>query len=274
MLEGWKKKTAVKGSQMFIADVVGNVAELVFLRYQHTLDHHLPMLRQGFKQVMYTPMKVAQKPIEFVLDLFPSIEGKEAHDKRMEETEEKRLDGLLEAGYHYTSAIGVGWGSLIVTEKILSRSMGTKELPGKMWTRVDLPVHVGTAALLGTPIASPVTGAFKDFTKKCMTIAGWSEEKAEQDARFVTAYILPNYLTLIPTVGAMGGFYLAEEKGVLRDIGKEKTTWYGVKNHEHHFEMTGKPAADTNMGSIPKGILEVAETLRVIDKHVPTKVTA
>ncbi len=258
---GWKEKNGKKALQMLAADVVGNVAEIVFLRYQEQLDKAVPFLKTGFKTVMHTPIKIIQKPLEWVIDHFGgSIEGEKGREERHQQTSEQRLDGLLNSAYHYTTAVGVGWGSLVLAEKGLSNVTKTNALPGRMWTRVDLPVHLVAAAILGSNMMKPVTGSMKDLTKKLMLTAGWSEEKAEQDSRFTMAYIVPNYLTLIPTVGMMGSLYKAESKGLLKDTPKKD--WFGQE--EHHFALTGKKAAAGEMGAIPAGLLKAAEKLGVI----------
>lgn len=251
----WQKKRNVKGAQMFIADVVGNAAEIIFLRYQESLDKALPFMKKCFKATFYVPMKAAQKPVEWVINNFAgSIEGEEGRTKRKNQNEEERLDGLLDAAYHYSSALAVGWGSLVVAEKAASRMMKTPELPHKMWTRLDLPVHCGIAAFLGSSMMKPATGTMKDLTKKVMVAAGWSEDKAEQDSRFALAYIVPNYLTLIPTVAAIGGLYKAESQGILKDIPKKGM----MGAEEHHFVPTGK--------ELPSGWMKIAQWAGIIGK--------
>ncbi|MDX2073480.1 MAG: hypothetical protein SFX19_03835 [Alphaproteobacteria bacterium] len=267
----WVKKSWTKSSQMLIADMVGNATEIIFLRYQEPFDKAFPFLKSAFKTAMYTPVKMLQKPIEWAIDnLAGSIEGEEGRELRHHQTEEQRLDGLLNSGYHYSAALAVGWGSLVLAEKGLSRATGTKELPGRMWTRLDLPVHLGTAWFLGTSAMQPVTGSIKDTTKNIMKAAGWSEEKAEQDSRFAIAYILPNYLTLIPTAGMMAGLYKAESKGVLIDKGQKSL--FGTP--EHHFEFTGKKAAPGELGGMTEGMLKIAKGLGIIHDPAAAKAVA
>jgi len=216
---GWHKKSGIKGLQMFAADVMGNTADMLFLRFQENIDKALPFLKGGFKTVMYTPFKILQTPLEWTINkLGGGIEGDEAREARMNQPQEQRLDGLLESGYHYTAAGLVGLGTLMATEKALSRFMGTGHVPNKVWWTVDFPVHLGTAALLGSSAMKPATDNIKGTMKKIMVASGWSEEKAEQDSRFVIAYILPNYITLIPTALSMGSLYYGASKGVLNEV--------------------------------------------------------
>lgn len=258
----WFRKSTGKGAQMFIADIVGNVTELLFLRYQEAFDKTIPVLKSGFKTAMYTPVKCIQQPLEWAIDKFAgSIEGEAGREARHHQTQEQRLDGLLDAGYHYSSALAVGWGSLVMAEKGLSKMMGTKALPGRMWTRVDLPVHLGMMWFLGSHMMKPATTSMKDLTKKLMVASGWNEDKAEQDSRFFMAYIVPNYLTLVPTVGMMGTMYKAESKGLVKDVGAKD--WFGEP--EHHFQMTGKQAQPGDLSAPGKMVLEVAKKLGVID---------
>ncbi len=269
---GHLRKIATKGSQMFIADVIGNGAEILFLRFQDDIDKKFPMMKKAFKSIFYVPFKFLQKPIEWTIDKFGrSIEGEEGREIRHAQTDEQRLDGLLNSSYHYASAIGVGWGSLVATEKCLSYYMKSKALPGRMWTAVDLPVHVGLTAFLGAPFMKPVTGSVKDLTKKIMIASGgWSEEKAEQDARFTVAYIIPNYLTLVPTVGMMNSLYKAESKGFLKDVGKKD--WLG--QDEHHFATTDKPLKEANFDLITTNILKLAKAIGVISSPGSGKTAA
>lgn len=272
---GWKNKRLVKGLQMFAADFMGNAADLMFLRYQESFDKAVPFVKTTFKSVMYLPTKILQSPIEWALGKFSGIEGADARDERMHQSEEKRLDNLLETGYHYLSAGLVGYTALINTEKYLSKVMNTSHVPNKMWWRLDFPVHLGAALVLGSKTASPVTGTIKDMLKKVMVgVGGWDEKKAEQDARFTIAYILPNYLTLIPTVGMMGGLYRAQEKGLVRAT--EKTSWLQKASHgklgdeTHAFEEVTK-------GSIPKDPTTMtgwAKILNILEEPSKSKTAA
>ena len=219
--EKWFQKGTEKAMHMLIADVAGNAADLLFLRFQNNFDQAVPIFKSSFKTSMRYPMQAIQAPLEWALGTLGGIEGGEEKEKRLNQTPEKRLDGLLDTTYHFASAAAVGYAALIATEKGLSHLRGTGHVPNKMWTRLDIPVHVGSALFLGSRMMQPVTGQMKEVLKKTMTGLGWSEEKAEQDSRFTIAYILPNYLTLIPTTYMMGSLYHAQEKGLIRPTTKQ-----------------------------------------------------
>jgi len=255
-------RTWNKFIHMFLADMVGNAAEIGFLKYQNKIDEKLPFLKATFKSAFYVPMKILQTPIEWTLNTFAgSIEGEHNREERKKKTDDERLDGLLDTTYHYASAIAVGWGTLVAAEKAMSRVTKTPSLPNSVWMKVDLPVHAGTAFLLGSSFMKPVTGSVKDVTKKIMLASGWTEEKAEQDSRFAMAYILPNYLTLIPTVGMMSSLYKAEAKGIIKDMGHKDL----MGQPEHHFvsNMAGKVRHDEFSG-LTNAMLKVAQKVGVI----------
>jgi len=251
----WKAKTWTKGMQMALADFAGNAAELVFLRYQESFDKTFPVFKETFKTVMRVPVQILQKPLEFIINhTGGSIEGHEARDKRMAKTEEERLEGLLDTTYHFSAALAVGWGTLMGTEKALSHAMKTNHVPNKVWWRVDAPVHLGIAAALGSSPMKPVTDTIKGTMKNIMTSCGWSEEKAELDSRFAIAYILPNYLTLIPTVASMGLMHYGADKGLL-------------KEGKHGFEaIPGKSLSDVE-NPVARNLAHVLQKLGTIDAH-------
>ena len=258
--KGWVKKGGIKSLQMFAADVAGNAADLVFLKYQNNIDKAFPVLKSSFKQVMYYPLKALQKPIEAMLGHLGSIEGAEAKEERLQQAPEKRLDGLIDASYHYLSAGAVGFATLAGTEKLLSNVMHTGHVPNKMWWRLDAPVHLVTALFMGSRTMQPATSALKGTLKKVMVASGWSEEKAEQDARFTIAYILPNYLTLIPTTGMMAHLYHAESQGIVKQV--ESKGWFG--GVRHGFESTNKTPAPGELGIVTESVLKVARLLGIV----------
>lgn len=268
---GWRKKSYTKGLQMFAADVVGNTADLLFLRYQGKFDNALPFVKTTFKAVMYTPLKIIQQPLEWGLNHLSGIEGAEAKEARLQQSPEKRLEDLLDTSYHYLSAAGVGYVALIGTEKYLSKWMHTGHVPNKMWTHLDIPVHVGAALFLGSHTAQPVTNNIKNVLKRTMVASGWSEEKAEQDSRFTIAYILPNYLTLIPTTWMMGSLYHAESKGLVRQV--ENTSWTqkitGGKfgDPTHGFEILSKDTSLKTAG----GMTHAARFLKILGDPTSAK---
>jgi hypothetical protein len=210
---GWRMKSAVKSLQLFASDVVGNLAEVVFLKYQENFDKAVPWLKAGFKSMIAAPMAMVQPRIEQALEHAGNFEGKEEHDKRMHQTKEERLEGLLDSAYHYASAGLVGATALMGTEKVLSKLMKTPHTPNWVWACVDLPVHAGLIAAMAMPSMKPQTEALKGTIKNVMKASGWSDEKAEQDARFATVYIVPNYATWLSTSVVMTGLYSAEHAG-------------------------------------------------------------
>lgn len=253
---GWQKKSWSKGLQMFAADVAGNAADMLFLRYQDSIDKALPFLKDGFKKIMYVPFKILQSPLELIINKAGSgIEGEQGRVQRMQQSSEQRLDGLLEAGYHYTAAGLVGLGTLMAAEKGMSRLMGTGHVPNSVWWRVDFPVHMGTAAFLGTKAMAPVTDSIKGTMKKLMVAAGWTDEKAEMDARFAVAYILPNYLTLIPTAMGMSSMYYGVSKGVLHESGD--------KLHSNFHTIAGKNTQDVE-SVIARNMLELLKNIGAV----------
>jgi len=255
------KKSVNKFFHMFFADIIGNVVELAYLKYQDKIDEKIPFVKAGFKSAMYLPIKLIQTPLEWTINNFGgNIEGDEAREHRKAKTSEERLDGLLDSTYHYASAIAVGWTSLVVAEKAFSKVTKTPSIPGKMWTRVDLPVHVGMAAFLGSSLMKPATGTLKEVTKKILLACGWTEEKAEQDSRFTMAYILPNYATLVPTIAMMSGIYKAEAKGLLKDVGAKD--FFGFP--EHHFVKTNGSVQHPEFGVVSNAMLKVAQKVGVI----------
>ena len=237
--EGWKMRSGIKSLQLLAADIVGNTTELLFLRYQDQFNKAVPWLKTGFKNVMYVPVKMLQDPIEWALSKAGNFEGKENQEARLKQSKEQRLDGLLDTGYNYSSALGVGLGSLMFTEKILSKAMKTGHTPAGVWFCVDAPVHLGLVALLGAPGMQHNTEKLKNTIKSVMQASGWEPEKAEQDARLTTLYIVPNYATWFATTGAMTALYYAESKGMtkgkhglfknLAELGKK----LGI-GHDHH----------------------------------------
>ncbi len=211
--QGWRMKSAVKSLQLLAADVVQNLAEVVFLRYQGAFDKTVPWLKSSFKWLAYMPMEMAQDPLEKLLDHANNFEGKKAHDVRMNQTKEERLEGLLESGYHYAAAGAVGLGTLMGTEKVLSHVMKTPHTPNWVWWCVDMPLHLGLIVTMSAPSMQGHTEALKGTIKNVMKASGWDEEKAEQDARFATVYIVPNYMNWLSTSATMTGLHYGEHTG-------------------------------------------------------------
>jgi hypothetical protein len=206
---GWKAKTATKSVQLLMADVVGNVAELVFLRYEKAMNKAFPLVKDVFKSALYYPIKSFQKPLEKMLDHAGNFEDQELHDKRMSKTAEERLDGLLDSTYDYAAAGVVGVATLFATERALSKVMKTEHLPLWPWI-VDGIVHTGIVIYMGAPSMKPTTEKVRTTIEKVMVSAGWNEEKAKQDAGFATIYIVPNYMNWISNTALSGAMYAAE----------------------------------------------------------------
>ncbi len=232
---GWRTKSFVKSLQLLAADVVQNIAEVAFLRYQDGFDKAVPWLKASFKIAAKAPVAMLQEPIEHILDHAGNFEGKEAHDARMHLTREQRLEDLLDVGYHYTTAGAVGLGALVGTEKILSKAMKTAHTPNWVWWCVDMPLHLGLIATLGSPAMKPQTEALKGTIKNVMKASGWDDEKAEQDSRFATVYIVPNYMNWVSTSATMTGLHYGESKGM----------W---KINEGLFKNLGELAKKLNIG--------------------------
>ena len=260
---GWKGKSGIKALQMFAADIAGNAADMVFLRYQNQFDKAFPVVKDTFKSLLYLPIKTVQRPLEWTINTFGgNLEGDENKVARQNQSEEQRLDGLIDTSYHYLAAGAVGLGTLMLAEKGLSKVMGTGHVPNRVWWLVDAPVHLGAAVLLATPAMKPATSAIKGTMKNIMIGAGWSEEKAEQDSRFAVAYILPNYLTLIPTALSMNALYQAESHGILKEVR------HATHSHFHHVE--GKSINDMENG-FAKKMLGILSKIGAIEGPVKTR---
>lgn len=240
---GWRMKSAVKSLQLFASDVVGNVAEVAFLKYQNGFDRAVPWLKTGFKSLIAAPMAMAQPALERALEHAGNFEGTEAHEKRLHQTQEERLEGLLDAAYHYASAGLVGATALMGTEKVLSKVMKTPHTPNWVWACVDLPVHVGLIGAMALPSMKPQTEVLKGTIKNVMKASGWSDEKAEQDARFATVYIVPNYATWLSTSVMMTGLYHAEHRG----------NW---NSNQGLFKNLGELAKKLGIGGTPEPALQ------------------
>lgn len=210
---GWRAKTAAKSAQLLVADMAGNIAELIFLRYQGAMNNALPWVRDGFKSVMYTPMKMMQKQLERALEEGSNFEDKAHHDQRVGQSEEKRLDGLLDGAYDFVAAAAVGGAALVGTERAMSKIMKTGHMPWWSWA-VDGVVHTGIIFYMGSTKMQPTTEKIRTTIENGMKTAGWSDENAKRDAGFATVYIVPNYINWLSNSALAAGMYFGEAKNV------------------------------------------------------------
>jgi len=236
---GWRAKSVAKSAQLLVADMVGNVAELVFLRYQDAMNKAMPWVRDSFKTAMYTPIKMVQKPVEKLLESASNFEDQAHHDKRVNQSEEKRLDGLLDAAYDYTAALGVGGAALVMTERAMSNAMRTDHMPWWSWM-VDAVVHTGIIAYMGSTRMQPTTEKLRKTIENGMVTAGWTEEDAKRDAGFATVYIVPNYMNWVSNTALATGMYYGESNKMwkpneglfknLTDLGKQLGVISGARS--------------------------------------------
>ncbi len=200
--KGVAGKTAIQAGNMFIAETIGAGIEVGVLTGLDKFDETNPDIASGIKSFLKLPVRIFQPAIEWCLKHTKSIEGKDDFERRIHETPEQRQDSLARAVYHYTTAIGVGYGSMYLGQKALNNLLKTpiqEKENLKIWG-IDAAVHVGSVVALGSPYMEGVTERIKNATSCVLKQLGYDDKKSDEYSKYLVVVQLPNFISYLNNI--------------------------------------------------------------------------
>lgn len=186
------RKTAKQAANFFVGDLLSTIVEAAVVADMDKFDKAVPVVSNTIKGVIRPPVRVFLKPIERVLDLTKNFEGTEAHQRRINKTEEERIEAITNGAYHYGAAFGVGYTSMLAVERTLSKMTHAAPVPLNIY-RNDFLMHVGLVALMSMPGMGPVTEKAKGAIRYVSKTLGYNKQQSEDIARMGVISFIPNY---------------------------------------------------------------------------------
>lgn len=224
-------KVTVKQSVNFFAgDLVGTVVEGAVIAGIDKFDRVLPIVPAVIKGALRGPAYLFQRPIEGMMNVTKNIEGKDNFNERTHKTDAERIDAITNGAYRYGSAITVGYGAMMATERALSKMTKTPAVPMGFYG-ADIALHLGLVGLMGLPALSGATDKIKSGIKCLSKSVGASDQMAEDVGRVGMVSIIPNYTVFAVNTGRL---YM-KNKREYENLGE--VAWK-LMNHPHGHAVT------------------------------------
>src|SRR5690606_21405492 len=102
-------------------DVLSTAVEAGVIANISKFDQAFPAIANAAQAIIGVPLQYLQAPVEKILSYTKNIEGEDYYKQRLSMTEAERLQSMNKTCYHYLSALGVGWGSMVGASHIISK---------------------------------------------------------------------------------------------------------------------------------------------------------
>jgi hypothetical protein len=198
-------KTAIQASSLLAGEIASTLVEAPVLANIDKLDDIAPgpmgVIKGFIKNVIIKPF---QTPIEWCLGKTKNIEGEEDYKRRSAMTEDQRADALTNGFCHYIPAFAAGIGTMKVVEHSLNRI--TKTPVDNRIYFIDPAVHLGSIALISSPLMSGTADKARAALNCVFKSIGMNDDKAKEMSKYAITVQIPNYFAYLVDVGAL--FYL------------------------------------------------------------------